>query len=187
MTTLDFAEEERGLRFQITDLAGQAVNGVANQFFLVRRAIIAVVWRILPLVSREGGGGAQGLVSEMVSKWLVAVQRRVPGASILLVATHVDCATAEEVQRQCDIIKATVARKVKQYGGDEAATGIPALTVWRGGDSVRVNCLDGTGRAELKKCLVEMAHSLPWWEEGIPRSITLLKGRIEQARLQVGK
>jgi hypothetical protein len=66
MSVLDFAEEARGLRFSTTDLAGQAVNGVANQFFLVRRAIFAVVWRVLPRAATEGE------VSKMVSKWLVS-------------------------------------------------------------------------------------------------------------------
>ena len=107
-----------------------------------------------------------------------------PGASVLVVATHIDCATEEEVERQVAVVKTTVEHTVKQYEEDEAVTRIPSLTVWQGGESLRVNCLDGTGRVELKQSLIEMAHALPWWEESIPKSIVMLKSKIEEASLR---
>ena len=48
LTEWDLTKEASGLIFNIEDLAGQAVYGLTNQFFLVPRAIFVLVWRVLP-------------------------------------------------------------------------------------------------------------------------------------------
>ena len=100
----------------------------------------------------------------MVSIWLDSIQLRVPGASIIIVATHIDCATTQsELDRQCQFVQGLVKEKMMQFKQQESSIGIPSLTVWNGGESCRVNCVEGVGVDELKKNLIKMAHSLPWW------------------------
>jgi Leucine-rich repeat (LRR) protein len=195
MMDLDLSDEAEGLVFRTKDLAGQLVYDLSNQFFLVNRALYILVWRIVP-GSRRGGGhesksGKVGgesvsgkrtseVAKEMVSTWLDNLQVRVPGASVLLVATHVDVATQDEVEKQCRVVQTTVENKINELKEDEKVTGIPSLSVWAEGSSFRVNCLEGTGASDLKGALIHMAHSLPCWGECIPRSVVLLKGKIEE-------
>jgi hypothetical protein len=197
---LDLSEEGDGLVFRTKDLAGQSVYALSNQFFLVARAIYVLVWRIVAGGRRgeghEGHSGEVGgerdsadgesareLVKEMVSTWLDNLQVRVPGASVLVVVTHVDVATAEEIDEQCRVVQATVQRKVSESREDEKVTGIPSLSVWDAGSSLRVNCLEGTGAEELKRALIHKAHELPYWKEIIPGAFALLKVKIEELNL----
>ena len=171
--------EADGLVFQVKDLAGQAVYTLTNQYFLVRRAIFALVWRVL---APQAGSQVQveQQVSEMVSIWLDSMQLRVPGATVVLVATHIDCATEAEVKKQCQWVQALVAKKLQRFKEEEQATGIPALNVWDEGNSLCVNCLEGTGMSALEATLIQVAHALPWWCEGVPESYKLLENRISE-------
>jgi len=177
----DLAAEAEGLVFQIKDLAGQAVYAMTNQFFLVRRAIFVFVWRVLrPADVAASADEFEREVTAMVLTWLDAVHFRVPGAQVVLVATHIDCAAPAEVDEQCRLVKAVVERKLREWAEHEAATGVLAMAVWGGGESVRVNCLEGTGVQALRACLIDMAHQLPWWREGVPKSYLTLKAAIAE-------
>ena len=179
LTTWDLAAEADGLVFQIKDLAGQAVYAMTNQFFLVRRAIFAIVWRILrPADVASSADEFEREVAAMVTTWLDAVHFRVPGAKVVLVATHIDCATPAEVDEQCRLVRDVVERKLREWAEDEAATGVPAMAVWGGGESVQVNCLEGTGVEALRSCLIDQAHQLPWWREGVPKSYLALRAAL---------
>ena len=180
MTTYDLSDAADGLVFKIKDLAGQAVYSMTNQFFLVRRAIFVLVWRVVRPASVAGADEFEREVTEMVSTWLDAVHYRVPGARVVIVATHVDCATPGEVDNQCRMVKEVVQHKLRVWEEDTACIGIPTVTVWGAGDSVRVNCLAGVGVEELRKCLVKTAHGLPFWREGVPKTYLLLRDKIEE-------
>jgi GTPase SAR1 family protein len=171
----DLSGEADGLGFSVKDLAGQDAAGVWNQLFLVKRAIYVLVWRVLPRTdSRE----ALREVSEMVSDWLDTVQLRVPGAHVILVATHVDSATEDEVDEQCSVAKTVAQQKMKAFDQDDRDSGIPSLTLWRDGNSFRVDCLRGAGMEELKCNIIEMARSVPWFGEQIPASYHTLMIKV---------
>ena len=116
----------------------------------------------------------------MVSTWMDYIQLRVPGSTVIVVATHVDCATKDQVYLQCQWFKALVETKFKQFEKDELDTGILALRVWSWGES----CLDGTGVTQLRHNLVKLAHSLPWWKESIPASYLELQNKIIERKTQ---
>jgi len=173
----NLAKEASGLTFRIKDLAGQAVYGLTNQFFLVLRAIFVLVWRVLPNMATEQATFEKD-ISDMVSTWMDSIQLRVPGSTVIVVATHIDCATKDAVDLQCKWVKALVETKLQQFGKDELVTGILALRVLGMGESCRVCCLDGTGVTLLRRQLIELAHSLPWWQESIPPSFLELQNQI---------
>ena len=50
---------------------------------------------------------------EVVTDWLDKLQLRVPGSTVLLVATHIDCTTKEDVDRQCRSVQHTVREHLK--------------------------------------------------------------------------
>ena len=137
-----------------------------HQYFMVKKGLFVLVWRVIPKISCNLYP-FKDEVYAMVIEWLETVQLRVPGARILIVATHIDCAHESEVDRQCKRAKALIHDKVEELKEDELLSGIPAPIVWKHGDSLRVNCLDGTGVEALRLQLI-MAHDLPWWQEGIP-------------------
>ena len=167
MTQWDLGAEANGLVFNIKDLAGQAVYSLSNQFFLVPRAIFALVWRVLPTMSADQES-FELEVADMISTWLDAIQLRVPGATVVIVATHIDCAAPSQVDLQCKWVQALVDKKLAAFEQDEVTSSVRPLSVWLRGQSCRVNCLDGTGVQELKTNLISLAHSLPWWQEVVP-------------------
>jgi hypothetical protein len=105
LKTWDLSEEE-GLVFHIKDLAGQAVYTPTNQFFLVHRAIYLLVWRVDKGKSSDTESWEKQIV-DMVMTWsmMESVQLRVPGASLLLVVTHIDCVSQKELDRQINFVQ----------------------------------------------------------------------------------
>ncbi len=151
LKTWDLTKEE-GLIFHIKDLAGQAVYSLTNQYFLVRRAIYLLVWRVD--IVDKGKSDAElweKQISHMVLTWLESLQLRVPGASILLVVTHIDCASKKELDRQIKFVKELVLQKLQDLGEDDDDSSVLPLTVWNEGRSMPVNCLLGQGVPELRQ------------------------------------
>ena len=154
--------------------------GLSNQIVLVRRAIYMLIWRVLPGDVGTDREAFERQLSGMVVTWMRAIQLRAPGASILLVATHIDCAEPKEVDGQCKFVKHLVETKLKQLQQEETTTGILAPTVRRGGDSLRVNCLMGEGIDKLKEELIDSAYSHPYFREAMPSSFLKLKDRLDE-------
>ena len=178
---LGSSPEVSGLKFNIRDLAGEVVYKLSHQYFLVKKAIFVLVWRVIPKISCELDTFEEE-VSDMVTDWIDSVQLRVPGARILVVATHIDCAHESEVERQCKYVKSLIQERVKELEQDELINGISVPIVWKDGDSLRVNCLDGAGVEQMRLQLIEMAHGLPWWQEGIPGCYVNLKEKLTEYR-----
>jgi len=92
----NLVKEASGLTFRIKDLAGQPVYGFTNQFFLVLRAIFVLVWRVLPNMATEQATFEKD-ISDMVSTWMDSIHLRMPDSTVIVVATHIDCATKDVV------------------------------------------------------------------------------------------
>ena len=137
---------------------------------------IQLVWRAVSEAADSEEREQQ--IFEMVSSWMDALQLRVPGAFVLIVVTHIDCVTSGELETQCARVKQVVEHKLQVLREEDQDATIPPLTVWRDGDSFRVNCLEGDGVDALKENLIQMAHSLPWWREVIPRQYLDLQGAV---------
>lgn len=149
------------------------------QFFLMNRAIYVLVWRVVASGATDDDEAVKQQVSVMITDWMEALQLRVPGAHVVLVATHIDCAPPHEVDRQVVVVQELVKAKMLAMMQAEEATGIPALTVLRGGASFCVDCLHGVGVAEVRKAIIAEAIHPPWCKEVIPAGIVQLQARIE--------
>eukprot|EP00961_Rhodomonas_salina_P042811 575673-Rhodomonas_salina.1 len=180
----------RELTFQVMDLAGQAVYSTSHQFFLVRRAIYALVWR-----AREGSSGAAGsamqLLKRMVTHWMDSLQLRVPGATFLCVVTHIDCVASEgELRLQTEYVRRVVVAKQRDLEAASGSNSVLPLRVLNGGESFRVNCLHGHGVPELRASLIDITLRLPWYGEQIPASYLQLRSwvmeRLQQGRTWIG-
>ncbi|EKX45794.1 hypothetical protein GUITHDRAFT_108245 [Guillardia theta CCMP2712] len=180
-------EDADGLTFDVMDFGGQQIYAKTNQYFIVRRALHLLVWNIRAKRdeqrSADDSEESMEKLKKMISTWLRATQARVPGASILLVVTHIDLAEAGEVEQQCEEVKACVEEELRKLAEDGDENILP-LHVINGGKSVRVNCLEGEGIKELRQLVCENAKELLWWEERIPRSYLRLREAVENRKLE---
>ena len=143
--------KEEGLVFHIKDLAGQAVYSLTNQFFLVQRAIYLLVWRVDKGKSSDTESWEKQ-IADMVLTWMESVQLRVPGASLLLVVTHIDCVSQKELDRQIKFVQELVLSKLQDLGEeDDGDSDVVPLTIWNEGRSMPVNCLLGQGVQDLRR------------------------------------
>eukprot|EP00960_Hanusia_phi_P036536 752375-Hanusia_phi.AAC.1 len=177
-------EDEEGLTFEVMDFGGQAVYSKTNQYFIVRRALYVLVWAVRRhsknQTDAEEGSPASSNLKSMISFWMRAIQARVPGASVLLVATHIDLAENEGVfKQQCEGVKRCVEEELEGISEAEDEM-IMSLNVLNSGESLPVNCLNGDGIASLRKAICREAKQLLWWNETIPRAFLSLKDKIVQ-------
>src|SRR5204863_2245324 len=72
---------EPGVEMQLNawDFGGQDILHATHQFFLTPNSLYLLVWK-----TREGYEGSQ------MQYWLDTIQAKAPGASVIIVATHVD-------------------------------------------------------------------------------------------------
>ncbi len=142
---------EEDLVFHIKDLAGQAVYSLTNQFFFVQRAIYLLVWRVDKGKSSDTESWEKK-ISDMVLTWMESLQLRVPGASLLLVVTHIDLVSQEELKRRIEFVQKIVLSKLRDLGDeDDDDSGVVPLTVWNEGRSMPVACLSGQGVQDLRQ------------------------------------
>eukprot|EP00960_Hanusia_phi_P046152 757656-Hanusia_phi.AAC.1 len=175
-------EEEGGLTFDVMDFGGQAVYSKTNQYFIVRRALYVLVWNVRggEKDTKDEGGVDDGLLKlqEMTSSWMRAIQARVPGASVMLVTTHIDLAESQDIlKQQCQKVKGCVEGELRKMS-EELDEMIPPLNVLKNGESFQVNCLRGDGIADLRRSLCGAAKELLWWNEPIPRAFLRLKEEV---------
>jgi hypothetical protein len=113
---------------------------------------------------------------ELISSWTERLQFRVPGVSMVLIATHIDCATPEEVEEQCAAVERVVSKILER----QALTmeGIPPLRVYNDGRSLRINNMTGEGVAELREKLCQIAEGLDFYGEVIPSSYVRLRQKL---------
>lgn len=118
----------------------------------------------------------------LITSWTERLQFRVPGVPIVLIATHIDCATPEEVDEQC----AAVAEVVQRLQARQVQTSadIPPLRIHNDGRSFRVNNMNGEGVAELRKELCQIAESLDFYGEVIPTSYVRLREKLRSMQLR---
>jgi GTPase SAR1 family protein len=185
--------EPDGLKCNFLDLAGQAVYSSSNQFFLVPRALYLVAWRVLEPSKHDNMAKMQEL-EKMIVNWLDSLQVRVPGCSIVMVATHIDAAAPSsdgnmskaskaewaEIDLQCTYVQKIVSRTLRRIRHEANKAGVTPLEVYAHGQSLKVQCLEGFGIKNLRRTLIEMAHSLPSWKELIPKSYNQLRREIKK-------
>jgi GTPase SAR1 family protein len=160
-----------GCSFHIYDLAGQAVYSKTHQIFLVRRAVYIFVWRALAPLRRvpSSSGEDDQSIFQTISYWLHALQNRMPGSYFMMVVTHIDEVESSILSDQCKKARQHV-QMVLEYIRSGASPGVPILQVYNGGESIRVNSLQGDGVTELRQGLKAFVHQMPWYAEPLPKS-----------------
>jgi GTPase SAR1 family protein len=157
--------------FHIYDLAGQAVYAKTHQIFLVRRAVYIFVWRALAPLRRDASSSGEDdqAIFQTISYWLHALQNRIPGSYFMMVVTHIDEVESSFLLHQCNKARQHVQKELESIRS-AAAPGVPILQVYNGGESIRVNSLQGDGVTELRQGLKAFVHQMPWYRELLPKS-----------------
>ncbi|XP_066295775.1 malignant fibrous histiocytoma-amplified sequence 1 homolog [Branchiostoma lanceolatum] len=107
-----------GERFQVNDFGGQQMYHVTNQLFFTRRAVNVLAVDInrvqqinqsyfISLLYRYSASR----YNRDIGDWLQAVTAQVPDAVLLIVGTHSDLCSAEEIQKKREEILATMRQR----------------------------------------------------------------------------
>eukprot|EP01038_Epipyxis_sp_PR26KG_P004096 gene4096-5844_t len=149
---------------------------------LCKKPLVASSPAVQQHVYRVKGQGLchAGCVSyeSLIMSWTERLQFRVPGVTVVLIATHIDCATPEEVDEQCSVVADVVQRIIARQSVLE--NGIPQLQIYDNGRSLRVNNMNGEGVAALREKLKFIAESLDFYGEVIPSSYAELRRQLRK-------
>lgn len=85
--------------------------------------------------------------------------------------THVDCAGSDaNLNVQTEYVRTLVQHKLRTMHDSVAQSNALPLRCLCDGESFRVDCLRGHGVRELRRSIIELTLSLPWYAERIPTS-----------------
>jgi hypothetical protein len=124
--------------------------------------VYVLVWQV---VNRKGAAYEQ--LSDMISTWMDLLHSHVSHTHVVLAVTHVDTLPEDEVDAQVKLVNKLFHAKAAQIQLEYGDSFAP-FSVWNGGQSVRVNGLNGDGAGKLRSALISIAHKLPWWKEPLP-------------------
>ncbi|XP_069108576.1 malignant fibrous histiocytoma-amplified sequence 1 homolog isoform X2 [Argopecten irradians] len=99
-------EPEPSLRVQILDFGGHHIYSAAHHMFLTPEALHLVVFDLSKY--------AEDMYDAMVGDWIDAIADRAPGAHIIVIGTHADLCSDDEVKERIDHI-------VQKMNADERA------------------------------------------------------------------
>ena len=168
------------LQFVIYDLPGHDFYSVTNRIFLKRRAVYLLVWRVSNYASDEAM--ARGMVSacRKLTMNMEMLQSTNPGASCLVVATHVDITDVITVAKQVKIVCTAIREKLaemKLVGG-----GSDILKIFNDGYSSLLSCTTGEGVQNLRKDLIVFANSLEAFKAPHPKAFLQLRNGLRLIR-----
>jgi len=132
------------LTFTVLDMGGMSLYAASRQLFLARRAVYVVCWSAVPK-AREGCEGADPDPAGRVRRTLLALQQRVPGASCVLVVTHVDVVERASLDQQVAEVREAARAMMNPPEEGKGGGGVLPLDIFLEGESLRVNCLVGGG------------------------------------------
>ena len=166
-----------GMSWRLRDFGGGKLYDQTHEFFLAKKAMTVLVWACVPLAERDRQQTGDELCTA-VCDWLDNIHCSSPGACIILVATHIDCAPPEDVDLECDWVKAAVCAKVeKLHAGSKEAQN---LSIWNDGGSICVDSVGGPGISMLRQEMVQMCADLPWYAEYVPRPYLSLRDYLQR-------
>ncbi len=154
--------------FVVYDMAGQSIYKDTHTYFVGKRAVYIFVWRFM-----VSGDSLGRIIENMVESWIDTLQFRIPGASVMVVATHADCATAAEILAQTRQVQEILQNRMNSYDA------LYRIRLLDNGESTIVNCLNGDGIDICRENIVSFSKSLPWYHEPLPKSWINLIKRLE--------
>ncbi|XP_022818770.1 leucine-rich repeat serine/threonine-protein kinase 1 [Spodoptera litura] len=165
-------EKHRSTRGPITfrtwDFGGQQEYYATHQYFLSRRSLYLVVWRVT-----DGRKGLAGALN-----WLRSIQARAPGSPVIMVATHYDqVANSNLPESESPEVLQRLIRSSIMGAPDADKLGLPRVL-----DSVEVSCSTRHNIRLLADIIYSVAFSVkppgskePLLEQRIPATYLALE------------
>jgi len=114
-TTLSPAGD--ALQFDVFDLGGHIVSRRFHHHLMISRAVYLLVWRARELDASSNPASVLAEIEARVCGYLDDLRFVAPGATVLLVVTHVDCISSDELLRQRASLQAAVTAYLKRCAG----------------------------------------------------------------------
>ncbi|KAK6169175.1 hypothetical protein SNE40_020275 [Patella caerulea] len=157
------------VHFRTWDFGGQREYYATHQYFLSPRSLYLVIWNIV-----EGEKGVESLL-----QWLINIQARAPGTSVIIVGTHLDILKDKTTRRNYppDFEEAMTGLIFKTFINEQEPdkSGLPLIR-----DVVNLSCKTGENVRKLVDSIYEHAFDL---HHPKSRSQKLLKQKIPKKYL----
>ena len=157
------------LIFKIKDVGGQHVYMKLHELFVLDRAVYVFLWRADRGVEETLEGS---------TKWLSLLQSCVPGVAVVPVVTHIDCESADELERKQSQVQQALKKWEDEQRSLPDAKHKPIVRVLKEGHSHGVNCRQGDGIAALRSILLDVAATTRGYREPMPRSWMRLRDKL---------
>ena len=130
--------------FRTWDFGGQTEYYATHQYFLSKRSLYLVVWKITD--------GERGM--NEIQQWLINIQARAPNSPVIIVGTHYDVVKDEFPPSFSDYLQQRIREKFINITDPEKC-GLPRVL-----DSVEVSCKTRENMRLLAHLLYDTAFSL---------------------------
>lgn len=117
----------------------------------------------------------------LISSWMERLQFRVPGVTVVLIATHIDCAAPHEVDEQVEAVRKVVERVSARQR--HSSSDIAPLRIHNDGQSIRISNTSGEGVSELRDTLISIAEGLDSYSEVVPSSYVKLRQKLREMQV----
>ncbi|XP_047039612.1 leucine-rich repeat serine/threonine-protein kinase 1-like [Helicoverpa zea] len=156
------------ITFRTWDFGGQQEYYATHQYFLSRRSLYLVVWRVT-----DGRKGLAGALD-----WLRSIQARAPGSPVIMVATHYDqVSNCNQPESESPEVLQRIIRSSIMGAPDADKLGLPRVL-----DSVEVSCNTRHNIRLLADIIYSVAFSVkppgskePLLEQRIPATYLALE------------
>lgn len=130
--------------FRTWDFGGQREYYATHQYFLSKRSLYLVLWRITD--------GKRGLAE--VLQWLGNIQARAPNSPVIVVGTHYDAVGEQFPAKKAEELQSVIRERFIAIP-DAEKMGLPRVL-----DSIEVSCRTGHNMRLLASLIYETAFSL---------------------------
>lgn len=130
--------------FRTWDFGGQKEYYATHQYFLSKRSLYLVLWRIID--------GRKGLAE--VLQWLGNIQARAPNSPVIIVGTHYDAVGDKFPAKKAEELQQTIRDRFIAVA-DAEKMGLPRVL-----DSIEVSCKTGHNIKLLSNLIYDTAFSL---------------------------
>ncbi|XP_070186120.1 leucine-rich repeat serine/threonine-protein kinase 1-like isoform X2 [Littorina saxatilis] len=165
------------VNFRTWDFGGQREYYATHQYFLSPRSLYLVMWNII-----DGERGVEGL-----QQWLINIQARAPGASVIIVGTHLDVLRDKATKRNFppDFEEAMTGMVQKMFlsNSEPDKCGLPNII-----DAINISCKTGDNIRKLvdiiKNNIFELRHAkskaVKLLGQKIPKKYLLLQTVVKE-------
>jgi hypothetical protein len=159
--TQDWVPAGEEVRFVIFDLGGHPTMRRLNQLILAKRAVYLLAWRARRLT--KSGNEGHAAQTSMVLDYLDDLRYLVPGAAVILVVTHIDYVTAEELEAQRTSLRSAVHGWLQRHPSS-------LIDICLDAQSICLNGRSGAGASILRSALLQEVRERSWYRQPLSSS-----------------